>query len=114
MSFVDVRCNGSCEEMRFSARFVLVVCRSRQLLSARLGQSLQQFLLGASFCNHMRDRVFAQELNIKASPRPQSPFSLPESVQLIPIMASEQIRAPGSKPGENMLWGGRFTGLTYR
>ncbi|CAL3967561.1 hypothetical protein PZA11_003826 [Diplocarpon coronariae] len=25
-------------------------------------------------------------------------------------MASEQIRAPGSKPGENMLWGGRFTG----
>jgi hypothetical protein len=28
----------------------------------------------------------------------------------ITIMASEQIRAPGSKPGENMLWGGRFTG----
>jgi hypothetical protein len=25
-------------------------------------------------------------------------------------MASKQIRAPGSKPGENMLWGGRFTG----
>ncbi|TVY16030.1 putative argininosuccinate lyase [Lachnellula arida] len=25
-------------------------------------------------------------------------------------MASEQLRAPGSKPGENMLWGGRFTG----
>ncbi|EDO01487.1 hypothetical protein SS1G_03962 [Sclerotinia sclerotiorum 1980 UF-70] len=25
-------------------------------------------------------------------------------------MASEQVRAPGSKPGENMLWGGRFTG----
>ncbi|KAH8685544.1 argininosuccinate lyase-like protein [Tricladium varicosporioides] len=25
-------------------------------------------------------------------------------------MASGQIRAPGSKPGENMLWGGRFTG----
>jgi len=25
-------------------------------------------------------------------------------------MAAEQIRAPGSKPGENMLWGGRFTG----
>jgi argininosuccinate lyase len=28
-------------------------------------------------------------------------------------MPSEQIRAPGSKPGENMLWGGRFTGLTH-
>jgi argininosuccinate lyase len=25
-------------------------------------------------------------------------------------MAAEQLRAPGSKPGENMLWGGRFTG----
>ncbi|EHK99156.1 putative argininosuccinate lyase [Glarea lozoyensis 74030] len=25
-------------------------------------------------------------------------------------MASKQLRAPGSKPGENMLWGGRFTG----
>ncbi|KAL3427697.1 arginine-10 [Phlyctema vagabunda] len=25
-------------------------------------------------------------------------------------MASEQTRAPGSKPGANMLWGGRFTG----
>ncbi len=28
-------------------------------------------------------------------------------------MASDQVRAPGSKPGENMLWGGRFTGLTH-
>ncbi|KAJ5040991.1 uncharacterized protein L3040_005550 [Drepanopeziza brunnea f. sp. 'multigermtubi'] len=25
-------------------------------------------------------------------------------------MASEQVKTPGSKPGENMLWGGRFTG----
>lgn len=23
-------------------------------------------------------------------------------------------RAPGSKPGENMLWGGRFTGMTFQ
>ncbi|PSS27170.1 hypothetical protein M430DRAFT_46285 [Amorphotheca resinae ATCC 22711] len=27
-------------------------------------------------------------------------------------MASKEVRAPGSKPGENMLWGGRFTGLS--
>jgi len=23
-------------------------------------------------------------------------------------------RAPGSKPGENMLWGGRFTGMAFQ
>lgn len=60
------------------------------------------------------------------NPLPSSHTRTPHHLSLSPIeltisptsidqqtvkMASEQVRAAGTKPGENMLWGGRFTGL---